>query len=911
MKKSSIKNQSQAFKHYLKPRLYEMLHSVKIDVQYHKAEGNYLYYFDATQSEIKVLDLLGGYGANLLGHNHPRLVKTAISALQQKLPFNAQASIRGYASQLAEKLSELVRANTGKNYITNLSNSGAEAVEAALKHAELAFVNRLLKWKDIVIDHIEECKSKLRHHLISCDPHHFKEILNDLKADDLNNLDDLWFFIQEYNNHVFNQPPVFLAHQKGYHGKTLGALQITEKRDFRFIWDRNRYQSIFLSASDPTILQDAIEENRLYYLDLSINSKNEIEVIKIPFVNISACFIEPIQGEGGINIIDESYLKLLQSILKKENIPLIFDEIQSGLGRSGTFMASEPSHIVADYYLFSKSLGGGLVKIAATLIDSEHYQHEFSYIHSSTFADDDYSCLIALKTLEILTENQNKLIDQCRSRGEFFIKKLKALQKQYPSIIKEIRGRGLMIGIEFSQSIDSTSRLLNLIFEQHLLVYVLTGYLLNEAQIRVAPALSANMTLRIEPSAYITKKEMTYFIEKLAEFCQALLTGNVAKLTRYLMTDRPLLESFQPIINVEKPEIFIAHSTSSTTMSKIVFLGHPLQPYDLAKWDAGLHGFTSAELANLLQRCHHLIDPFLNSSHVIRSPLGQHVQLDVMGVFNTAKQMIDAFRSNQASDIVGKIKQAIEVACSNGANVIGFGGFTSIVTQNCLAIKKDQVCLTSGNSLTTIAAYESFLNALKKLQPSRRVLGIVGAMGNIGKALTELLSPHIEKIILFGRAGHQARLEKLAHSLVEISGTSIDVAISTNLIDLKKCNLIVSASNSPTPIIHANLLGKGPIIICDVAVPHDVDPSIVRQRDDVYLFQGGLTELPLQQKLEIPGMDVAGNKIYACLGETILLGLSGVTHLNSYGDLKIADLKYLDLLAKQHGFIFSENYVLP
>src|SRR5262249_42225610 len=125
-----------SFRERMKPRLMEMLSAIRLDVVYHRGEGDYLYYHDTNSQEIAVLDLLGGFGASLFGHNHPDLVAAARSVLDEKRPFNAQASARARAGLLAQRLSDMVGRVTGRSYVATFANSGAEAVEAALKHAE-------------------------------------------------------------------------------------------------------------------------------------------------------------------------------------------------------------------------------------------------------------------------------------------------------------------------------------------------------------------------------------------------------------------------------------------------------------------------------------------------------------------------------------------------------------------------------------------------------------------------------------------------------------------------------------------------------------------------------------------------------------------------------------------------------
>src|SRR5260370_29594742 len=122
---------------FLRPGVARLLATFGMDIVFHRAEGDYVYYRGKDGREIAVLDLVGGFGASLFVHNHPELVGIAQQTLADHLPFNAQASVRGRAGLIAEALSERVRRFTGRQYVITLASTGTEAVEAAIKHAEL------------------------------------------------------------------------------------------------------------------------------------------------------------------------------------------------------------------------------------------------------------------------------------------------------------------------------------------------------------------------------------------------------------------------------------------------------------------------------------------------------------------------------------------------------------------------------------------------------------------------------------------------------------------------------------------------------------------------------------------------------------------------------------------------------
>ena len=180
------------------------------------------------------------------------------------------------------------------------------------------------------------------------------------------------------------------------------------------------------------------------------------------------------------------------------DIPLILDEIQSGMGRAGSILYAHELGIKGDY-LLSKGLGGGLAKISALLIAQRRYKPEFSLLHTSTFAEDDYSSTVAGKTLDILESDDSALLTLCEEKGRHLIEGLRKIQDRYPEVIREVRGEGLMIGLEFQGPVP--------FLEQHppptqppirSRVLYRRSFASGD-RIGVAPTLSQSFTLRVEP----------------------------------------------------------------------------------------------------------------------------------------------------------------------------------------------------------------------------------------------------------------------------------------------------------------------------------------------------------------------------------------------------------------------------
>ena len=160
--------------------------------------------------------------------------------------------------------------------------------------------------------------------------------------------------------------------------------------------------------------------------------------------NTVAFLVEPIQGEAGVIIPPEGYLKSVKSICEEHNVILILDEIQTGLGRTGKLLAEEHDGIEADLTLIGKTLSGGFYPVSAVLTNTEVMNVLQPGEHGSTFGGNPLACAIARTALKVLVEEG--LIENAATMGAYFLEGLKQISNPY---IKEVRGKGLMIGLEF------------------------------------------------------------------------------------------------------------------------------------------------------------------------------------------------------------------------------------------------------------------------------------------------------------------------------------------------------------------------------------------------------------------------------------------------------------------------------
>lgn len=206
----------------------------------------------------------------------------------------------------------------------------------------------------------------------------------------------------------------------------------------------------------------------------------------------AAFLVEPIQGEAGIIIPAPGYLKAAAELCARERVLFIADEIQTGFGRTGKHFACEWEQVIPDIYVLGKALGGGVLPISAIAADEDIMNMFTPGSHGSTFGGNPLACAVAIAALEVLEEE--KLAERSLQLGQYLMERLKLLKG---SLVKEIRGRGLFIGIELTEPARSTcERLLEL------------GVLCKETH---------EMTLRLAPPLTITREELDWALSRIEQ----------------------------------------------------------------------------------------------------------------------------------------------------------------------------------------------------------------------------------------------------------------------------------------------------------------------------------------------------------------------------------------------------------
>lgn len=219
---------------------------------------------------------------------------------------------------------------------------------------------------------------------------------------------------------------------------------------------------------------------------------NDIKAVESAITDKTvAIMIEPIQGEGGINVADEDFILSLRKICNEKDLILIFDEVQTGIGRTGKMFCFEHYGITPDVMTLAKSLGGGLP--IGAMVASERFENVLKPgMHASTFGGSPIACSASLAVFEAI--KKEKLLSNTQKMGEYLFQKLSELKEKKP-IIKEIRGKSLMIGVELT---IEGNEIVNNCFKEKLLINCAHGNV-----------------LRLMPGMIVNKKEINKAISIL------------------------------------------------------------------------------------------------------------------------------------------------------------------------------------------------------------------------------------------------------------------------------------------------------------------------------------------------------------------------------------------------------------
>jgi putrescine aminotransferase len=371
---------------------------------------------------VRYLDLLAGFGALNIGHNHPRLKAALQRFLGEDALHLCHVGPSRYSAELAHALVALLPASFA---VCLFSTGGAQAVEAAVKIARAATAR-----------------------------------------------------------------PTIVYCEGSFHGTSLGTLSVTDNARMRAPFEPLLGACVGVAFGDLDGLEDVLRS-----------------------CNACAFLVEPIQAEAGVRLPPAGYLAAARALCNRYGTLLIFDEVQTGLGRTGKRFAFEHDAVVPDIVVLAKSLGGGVASIGATVVGAELHDRAYGArqrfdLNNSTFGEHAFGCVAALETLRILEDEQ--LAARAAERGARFIERLRVRLADHP-LVAAVRGQGLLVGIEIGPTAHGWSNKLApaiVAFAAEKAIGQWFALRLLEAGYICQPAAHAWNVLKIEPPLTIEPAEM-------------------------------------------------------------------------------------------------------------------------------------------------------------------------------------------------------------------------------------------------------------------------------------------------------------------------------------------------------------------------------------------------------------------
>lgn len=260
----------------------------------------------------------------------------------------------------------------------------------------------------------------------------------------------------------------FIGTEGGFHGKTFGGLSASGREVYRAPFAPLVPEFVHVPFGDAEAVAQAIT------------------------TDTAAVIVEPIQGENGVILPGDDYLRALRTICDARGVLLIFDEVQTGFGRTGKLFGCQHWEVAPDIMTIAKALGGGVMPIGAFTATPEVWKafEPNPLLHSSTFGGNQLACVAGLATIEVMLEED--LPAHAAEMGAELLAGLRAVGEKYPGTITEVRGKGLLIGVEFT--------------ERDIAALVIAG--LAQHRILAAYTLNNPCVIRFEPPLIVTREHL-------------------------------------------------------------------------------------------------------------------------------------------------------------------------------------------------------------------------------------------------------------------------------------------------------------------------------------------------------------------------------------------------------------------
>jgi acetylornithine/succinyldiaminopimelate/putrescine aminotransferase/predicted amino acid dehydrogenase len=957
---NQLKHFTEDYTVYARPLTGRLLQAFHLDWHYEDGQGNWLIarHQYLSPRKTKVFDAVGGYGANLLGHKNALLQAYLIKEVPKANPSHTQGSIRSSSGQLAEKISHLLLEETKQGpWITHFSNSGTEAVEAAIKHALLSHHQTMQELSFQIQEHyylglrfyqhLDNPQKKIFFKKLRSKIDLLKKKKSVTFSSSAVGFHEYWEELHRYHKDVLREDPYLVSMEGGFHGKTLGSLKVTTKKEYgESFYVNEDYQLKRMILSRHHIKEslsslESLQRTLLFVNCSEHHHQTDFEVMTSHFIPVACVIVEPLQGEAGIIEIPKETLQTIRSWCTQKKILLLFDEVQSGLYRTGFLACGTHAQVVADIYCFSKALGGGLMKIGATSILKKKYIPEFGLLHTSTFAEDDLSSKIALKVLDILTGKKSPVKEGIK-QGQFLREQLEALQKRYPHLIKDIRGKGLMLAIEFHQDLRQRCFEFKFFSDANMMGHLLASALLYHHRIRLAPTLSGPFTLRIEPSIYLSEKEAIFFLKGLEQTVAALDQIDMPYFFKHLYRKEPIEKVYGKIA----PQTF---APRNKRIPLAIFLNHPIDHFELTETMPSHKNVSPRSLLKKIHLGRQVFSFDLTHREYIYDQRGRKIELALMSLPLPSEEIMHLYRSPQRSLLVEKIQDGIFKAKNLGAQSIGLGQFTSIVTHNGLYLNSLNTTLTTGNAYTCALSCEAIMREIQKqsLSPDKLHLCCIGAAGNILSVSASILTDWCNEITLI----YHSSLEKSAKLRLTVQRLFSDILqsqptgpcsynlkqllvknplaithddsllrfcahpdvrrlfrVETNLDNVSKAHIVLTGTNAPGIGLQSHHF-KEKAILVDFAVPRNIPESLLQERPDLTFFMGGIAGLPKHknnQGISAHFFPLPQGQVFACMAETMILSFLKKDHYLALGSLSRKQVEQTQRWASELGFHLAE-----
>jgi predicted amino acid dehydrogenase len=406
----------------------------------------------------------------------------------------------------------------------------------------------------------------------------------------------------------------------------------------------------------------------------------------------------------------------------------------------------------------------------------------------------------------------------------------------------------------------------------------------------VGVTLSQPDTIRVEPSSFIEDRDTLRFLDAISELARLLHEGKLLEITRHFWRC-PFGGNDLDTRSARKRK-----PVEEKTDTTVGFLTHVIDEKHLCRVDALFQPLPKEERVRFLERFGPFSSPFCYHEQLVRGANGKSTRIKFIGVFVGSAYFETSLRRDMAA--YEKVKLMAVRARELGVTHLGLGQYTSIVSENGLLLRGRGMRVTTGNSLTAGFAYQALLAALaaRGLRPQDARIGIVGATGNIGNVLSQLLGDCAGALrLVYREPFEQSRKFQEAVQAV-VDGSKIDrsrIETSHEPSSLLDCDAIVLGTNTVQTLLLPEHLREGAIVL-DVSVPSNVDPRVFTERPDVQCFHGGLAKLPFDQIIESEWIPTPRGETFACVAETLTTALTGRTDDFSVG--AIAKARVLEAL---------------